>query len=178
MDALDIKLILFGCLIFLTGCVGTVMEGAHITNDTTTRDKYMTAALAGDTDAQYRVGKSYCCAPKNDVDAFYNNRKATEFLCKAARKHHAKAAFELGKIYSDDTIDGVRLIRRAVTAVRGDNLESRTVAYYWFDQANLYGHPDALDAMNDLGIQDISTFTDPETTPCTLSEVFGDHNIQ
>lgn len=163
-------------LIFLSGCVGVAMEGAHITNATATRDKYMPAALEGNSEAQYKVGKSYCCAPKNDVDAFYNNHKATEFLCKAARQYHARAAFELGKIYSDDTIDGVRLLRRAVTAVRGDNLEKRPIAYYWFNQARLHGYEGAKEAMESLGDQDISQFSDPLTTPCTLTEVFGEDN--
>lgn len=158
----------------LPGCVGVAMEGAHITNATTTRDKYMPAALEGDPEAQFKVGKSYCCAPKNDVDAFYNNRKATEFLCKAARQQHARAAFELGKIYTDDTIDGIRLLRRAATAVRGDDLENKQIAYYWYNQAKLHGYKDAAEAMATMGEQDISQYTDPATTPCTLIEVFGE----
>ena len=157
----------------VTGCVGVTMESVHITHDTTVRDQHMAAAMAGDAEAQFIVGKSYCCAPKNNVDAFYNNRKATEFLCKAARQHHAGAAFALGKIYTDDTIDGVRWIRRAATAIRGDDLENKVIAYYWFNQAKLYGKADAADEMNELGAQDISQFMDPATTPCTLAEVFG-----
>jgi len=168
------KGILLLTIFCISGCVGVAMEGVHITNDTAIRDQYMAAAMAGDTEAQYQVGKSYCCAPKNNVDAFYNNRKATEFLCKAARKHHPGAAFELGKIYTDDTIDGLRLLRRAATAARGDDLENKVIAFYWFNQANLYGHADAMAEMNNLGLQDISRFNDPMTTPCTLTEVFGE----
>jgi len=171
---MSVKPLFMAGLIFSTGCVGVAMEGAHITSDMETRDRYMDAALAGDADAQYRVGKSYCCTPKKDVDAFYNTRKAIDFLCQAARKQHPQAAFELGKIYSDDTIDGLRLLRRAATAIRGDNYENRVIAYYWYDQANKYGHPEALDAMNTLGVQDILMFTDPQSAPCTLTEVTGE----
>jgi len=166
------NLLLFA-IFCVSGCVGVALEGAHITHDTSKRDQYMSAAMAGDPEAQYIVGRSYCCAPKNNIDAFYNNHKATEYLCKAARQHHAGAAFELGKIYIDDTIDGVRWIRRAATAIRGDDLENKVIAYYWFSQANLYGHPEALQQMSELGVQDIARFTDPSTTPCTLTEVFG-----
>lgn len=162
------------CSIFLTGCVGVALESAQITKATAIRSEYMEAALAGNPDAQYKVGKSYCCAPRNDVDAFYNNRKATEFLCKAARQHHAKAAFALGKIYSGDTIEGIRLLRRAATAVRGDDLEKKVIAYYWFNQAAINGYSAAEEKMEILGVQDISQFTSPVTAPCTITEVFGE----
>ena len=158
--------------ILLSGCAGVAMESARITRDTSSRNSHMQAALNGDPEAQYQVGKSYCCAPRNDVDGFYNNQKATEFLCLAARQGHAMAAYEIGKIYSGDTIDGIRLIRRAATAVRGDDLENHEVAYYWFSQALQNGYSEAFKEMASLGLQDTSPFTDPAVAPCTLSEVF------
>lgn len=158
----------------LTACAGVVMEGAHITHDTSVRNNNMQAALDGDPEAQYRVGKSYCCAPRNEADAFYNNRKAIEFLCRAARQHHALAAFELGKIYAGDTIEGLRLLRRAATQLRGDDFSNTSLAYYWFKQSQLNGYTEASQAMDALGPQDISHFLSPESTPCTLTEVLGD----
>ena len=134
----------------------------------------MKAALAGNPEAQYKVGKSYCCAPRNDVDSFYNNRKATEFLCQAARQNHAQAAYELGKIYSGDTIDGLRLLRRAATVVRGDNVTNKSIAYYWFKQAEINGHTEATKELEALGDQDITKFNNPTSAPCTLDEILGD----
>jgi TPR repeat protein len=161
------------CVLLVSGCVGVTMESARISAATASRNDNMEAALSGDPEAQFQVGKSYCCAPRNDVDGFYNNHKATEFLCKAARQNHAEAAFELGRIYSGDTIDGLRLLRRAATAVRGDDLSNETVAYYWFNQAVRNGSQEAAERLQDLEKHDISGLTDPSTTPCTLTEVFG-----
>ena len=141
------KVLTYPGMFFLTGCAGVVVESSRITYDTTTRNNYVQAAKAGDPEAQYLVGKSYCCTPRNNVDAFYNNSKATEFLCLAARQHHAKAAYELGKIYSGDTINGIRLLRRVVTAIRGDTITNNQVAYYWFKQAQLNGLDAATDAL-------------------------------
>lgn len=119
-----------------------------------------------------------CCAPRNDVDGFYNNRKSIEFLCRAARQDHAQAAYELGKIYSGDIIDGLRLLRRAATAIRGDDLSNKTIAYYWFNQARLNGSSKAIKEMKELGTQDISNFVHPATAPCTLAEVVGNDTAQ
>jgi TPR repeat protein len=144
-----------------------------MTTDQLVRDKYMDAALSGDAEAQYRVGLAYCCAPRNNVDAFYNNRKATEFLCLAARQSHPDAAFELGNFHSGDRVDGVRWIRRTANLIRGDGLENRPVAYYWYSQAKSHGNTDAAQRMQELGVQDITRFSTPITTPCTVDEVYG-----
>ncbi|MBX3607632.1 MAG: hypothetical protein KF788_20295 [Piscinibacter sp.] len=166
-----------GLLLFivvaLTGCVGVAVEGARMSSDAAVRDQHMAAAVAGDAEAQFKVGKSYCCAPRNDGDAFYDNRKATDFLCRAARQRHAGAAFELGKIHSGDTVRGVRLIRRAATLVVGDAVDEKVIAYYWFDRAAAWGEPEARRSADKLGAQDIKRFTDPATTPCTIDEVHG-----
>ncbi len=157
----------------LTGCAGAVVESARMANDAAARDNYLAAALAGDAEAQYQVGKSYCCAPSNDADSFYNNRKATEFLCQAARQNHPAAAFEIAKIHSGDTVDGVRLLRRTANLVRGDGLNNRAVAYYWYKQAASHNHSEAVDLLDSLEIQDISHLTSPIKAPCTLDEVHG-----
>jgi TPR repeat protein len=159
--------------VMLTGCVGVAVEGARMSSDSAVRDQHTAAALAGDAEAQYKVGKSYCCAPRNDTDAFYDNRKATDFLCRAARQHHAGAAYELGKIHSGDTVQGLRLVRRAATLVVGDSVDEKAVAHYWFDRAADWGQADARSAADKLGAQDTSRFTDVATAPCTIDEVYG-----
>lgn len=157
----------------LTGCVGVTLEGARMTGAAATRDQHMAAAQQGDAEAQFKVGKSYCCTPRHGTDAFYDNRKAVDFLCRAARQHHAGAAYELGRIHAGDRIHGLRLIRRAATAVVGDSAEDKAVAYYWFDRAANWGEADGRREADKLGAQDISRFGDPATTPCTLDEVYG-----
>lgn len=158
----------------LAGCVATVAEGVHVARDGAIRDRNMEAALAGDAEAQYRVGKAYCCAPRDDADAFYNNQRATEFLCAAARQDHAAAAYEVGEIHAGDRIDGIRLLRRAARAVRGERHEHTAIAYYWYSRAQRLGHADAPGRLRSLPQPEVSRFTDPATTPCTLNEVYGE----
>ena len=157
----------------LTGCVGVAIEGVRMAAAASARSQNMDAALAGDAEAQYRVGMSYCCMPRNDAASFFDNRKATDFLCRAARQKHAAAAYELGKIHAGDTVTGLRLIRRAATWVAGDGVDDKVVAYYWFNRAADWGRTDARHAADQLGAQDISRFTSPATTPCTIDEVQG-----
>ncbi len=158
-------------ILCLSGCVGVVTESTRISYDAAVRNSHMEAALAGDRESQFNVGKSYCCAPRNDAEGFYNNRKATEFLCLAARQNHAEAAYEIGKFYSGDVVNGIRLIRRALNTVRGEDFRNKIVAYYWFNQAKVHGYSEAAEVIENIETQDISRFTDPQSTPCTLSEV-------
>lgn len=166
-------LITLGCIVALTGCAGAVVESARMNNDGLLRDKHMEAALADDSEAQYLVGKSYCCAPRNDAEGFYNNRKATEFLCQVARQNHAAAAFEIARIHSGDTIDGVRLLRRAATLMRGEGVDNRVIAYYWYSRAAQLNSAEAVEVLRKLEKQQISQFDSPLTTPCTIDEVYG-----
>lgn len=166
-------LLVFAAVFALQGCIGSTLESARMTNDKLVRDKHMDQALSGDADAQYKVGLSYCCAPRSDVDAFYNNRKATEFLCLAARQNHAQAAFQLGNYHSGDRINGVRWIRRAANLIRGDDLTNPAIAYYWYEQARKSGLSHAEDKINSMGMQDISPYSSTLTTPCTVDEVYG-----
>lgn len=165
-------LILFG-IVLLSGCVGTTLESGRMTSDKITRDEYMDQAVEGDAEAQYRVGLSYCCAPRSDADLFYNNREATLFLCRAARQNHAEAALQLGNFHSGNRVRGVRWIRRVANLIRGDNLENPTIAYYWYHQALQNGISDARNLMESLGKQDISQYRDSASTPCTIDEVYG-----
>lgn len=168
-----VSLLLLSTTAAMSGCAGVAIESARMTAAASTRNQHMAAALAGDAEAQYRVGKSYCCAPRQDADAFYDTRKATDFLCLAARQQHAAAAYEIGKIHSGDTVQGLRLIRRAATLVVGDAQEEQVVAFYWLDRAAAWGHADARRAADGMGLKAAPPFSDPATTPCTIDEVYG-----
>ncbi len=165
-------------VVLISGCVSTAMEGANIAKDETVRSNNMAAANAGDAEAQYKVGKSYCCSPKNSTHAVYDNNKATEYLCLAARQNYAPAAYKLGNIYSGDTVSGLRLLRRAANAVSGDHLTNKTIAYYWYQQAALNNSEDAKKKLSKLDKQDTSGLTSPATAPCTLKEVYGEAESQ
>ena len=91
------------------------------------------AAKRGDALAQYKVGDAYCCSV-HEGSGFYNTRVAVRWLCASAQQGHGPAMFKLGKIYSGDVVDGVRLIRRVAHGIAGTS-ENLTVAYVWLKQA-------------------------------------------
>ncbi|MDF2178336.1 hypothetical protein P2G88_08740 [Aliiglaciecola sp. CAU 1673] len=158
----------------LGGCVGMAAEGVRAADSENTRAVYMESAMAGDADAQFKVGSAYCCTPGDSQDGYYDNFKATEFLCMAARQGHADAALKLGKIHSGDRIDGVRLLRRAVTAVAGSDKANLQVAAYWLTQAQQQGSEEAQSLLAKLPTQDISEFSASDSAPCTWQQVYGD----
>lgn len=159
--------------LLLSGCVGVALEGVGVAKDEYNRHDNMEAADAGDAEAQYKVGKSYCCQLQDKTTAIYDNDKATEYLCMSARQDYAPAALEMGNIYSGDVVSGLRLLRRAANLVRSHQFDDEQIAYYWYQQAAANGNADAQKALKKLDEQDISEFSDPATTPCTLEEVFG-----
>lgn len=171
-------LIMAFTVISLVGCVSTAMEGANMAKDKTVRSNNMDAANAGDAEAQFKVGSSYCCSPKNTTHGVYDNNKATEYLCMAARQGYAPAANKIGDIYSGDTVSGLRILRRVANAAAADKLDNKIIAYYWYQQAALGKDEDATKTLKKLDKQDTSAFTSQATTPCTLKEVYGDQESQ
>ena len=157
----------------LTGCVGVAAEGVRAADNENTRNEFMNAALSGDAQAQYLVGDSYCCTPGDGDDGYYNNQKATEFLCMAAKQGHGAAALKLGKIHSGDRIDGVRLLRRAVNAVAGSDKANLQIAAFWLTVAQKQGEEEAREILDSLPPQDLSSFTEPGAAACTMHEVYG-----
>ena len=130
-------------LISLTasGCVTAALEGANITKDKVTIDNNIDKANKGDPEAQYKVGDAYCCSV-HEGKGFYNTRLAVRWLCTSARNGYAPAMYKIGKIYSGDVIDGVRLGRRLVQGVAGTS-ENPPVAYVWLALAKKYGIKEA-----------------------------------
>ncbi len=162
---------LISCL--LSGCVASMMESGHIAVDTATRDQHLQAALAGDPEAQYRVGNAYCCTPRHGVDAFYNNQKATEFLCMAAKQGHAPAAYELGRIHAGERVKGVRILRRIATRIRDDGVANLEIARYWYQQAAENGSAAAREQLSSFKGYEPAQFAAREVAPCTIAEVYG-----
>ena len=127
------------------GCVGAVVEGVHITRDNQIRSENEPAARRGDRIAQYNLGESYCCSTSDSGPA-YDTTVAVHWLCSSARQGYAPAMYKLGKIYTGDVIDGVRLLRRAVTAVHEsatNSTVSMPIGYAWLRLAQVYGDSDA-----------------------------------
>ncbi|MBL6957490.1 MAG: hypothetical protein ISR52_00795 [Rhodospirillales bacterium] len=118
----------------LAGCAGVGVEGANIAKDKVTISKNIDPAKRGDAKAQFKVGEALCCSPREETGRFYNTRTSIAWLCASARQGYAPAMHKIGKIYSGDVVDGVRLFRRAAMGIAGSS-ENLPVAYVWLRQA-------------------------------------------
>lgn len=132
----------------LAGCAGAAVEGANMARDKAIVSNNIDAARRGDALAQYKVGEALCCS-LNEGEGFYNTPQSVDWLCQSATQGNADAAFKLGQIYSGDTVDGVRVIRRVGAAVAGASTDI-PVAYSWFRYAEAGGNKDALKISDEM----------------------------
>lgn len=83
--------------LLVTGCWSRVMNTAK--NVPTMADRAMLIKMAetGDVEAQYTLGKNYCCGG----GIYYDNAEALHWWCAAAKQSQADAMFEIGKLYEN-----------------------------------------------------------------------------
>ena len=122
----------------LQGCagVGVAIQGVEVAAASVSRNQWELPAANGDAEAQYRLGKSYCC-----TGIGFDTQKATEWLCLSARQNHADAQYELARIYSGDVVRSFAPGKLIVGSVRAK--ESPADAALWMDVAAANGHEDA-----------------------------------
>ncbi len=143
------KIAAAGIMLFaLAGCAGAAIEGANIARDKVIVANNIDAARAGNAVAQYKVGEALCCS-LNEGTGFYNTPQSVDWLCQSAAQNNTDAAFKLGQIYSGDTVDGVRVIRRVGAAVAGASTDI-PVAYSWFRHAEAGGNKDAAKISDEM----------------------------
>jgi len=131
-----------GLIGLLGGCAGVAIEGANIAKDKAEAAANMKDAEAGNAEAQYKVGKSLCCAIDEGGPSFYNTEQAVMWLCRSAAQNYAPAAQRLGEIYSGDLVSGVRVMRRVAEKV-ADPRKNLPVSYAWLKRAETLGVADA-----------------------------------
>ena len=127
----------------VAGCAAVVVEAAYGAKAKATYENNIDAANKGDKVAQFKVGEALCCEV-NGRDGAYDTRRSVEYLCKSAAQGYGPAMYKLGRIYNGDTVDGVRLMRRAAAAAMAPT--NPPIAYAWFTNAKAYGEKDAADA--------------------------------
>ncbi len=125
-------------VLVLSGCAAVVGESAHLTKNKVTINNNIDKAERGDQVAQFKVGNAYCCSVDEKDRTFYSTRKAVGWLCASAAQGYAPAMYKIGKIYSGDVTDGIRLARRLAQGIAG-NSENHPVAYAWLVQAAVRG---------------------------------------
>ncbi len=156
----------------LMGCAGAVIQGAKGGLNSKVRDDNLEAANAGDANAQYLVGKSYCCSVEGVDNGFYNTQTATQYLCMAARQGHGEAAFMLGEIHSGKRSHGGGVLRKVAYAVVSGNQVNAQLAYYWYNFAKESENSDAIKRLEKLPIQNVSGYSTPAETACTIEEAY------
>ena len=128
------------------GCTAAVGEAVHGAKAKSQYDDNIAAAEKGDRVAQFKVGEALCCEINGQTGA-YDTRRSVEFLCKSAAQGYGPAMYKLGRIYTGDTVDGVRVLRRVAAAAAAPT--NPPIAYAWFMNAKTYGVKDAADAARD-----------------------------
>ncbi len=91
------------------------------------RGEWLVAAKQGDAEAQFKLGKSYCCG----YGASYNTSKALYWMCRAGKQGHIDAIYEVARQLEATTDTGLPFTGQHFI------LE----AYVWYRQAvDLGGH--------------------------------------
>ncbi len=167
-------LVLSTAVISLSGCVAAAVHTSTYAVKGAPRDELLVQAQAGDTVAQYELGKSFCC-----MGPGFDTQTATEWFCRAANQENADAMYELGRVYLGDVsrslAPGQKL--RALAAK-----ESPAHAHYWLTRAAGQDHPDAEALLakldNDISNGDLAAArrfaTEPSDVACEYDDVFID----
>jgi TPR repeat protein len=87
------------------------------------RMRFLDKAKAGDVDASYEVGMTFCCGKSE----YHDVQKATWWLCDAARKNNVDAQYMIGELYRSD-----RAITLSPAALQSyPQLNDDVLAYVW-----------------------------------------------
>jgi len=89
------------------------------------RSGWLMRAQAGDKEAQYQLGKSYCCG----YGPGKTEATALQWFCKAALQGHPNAQYQLGRFY------GTRTDTSYATYIP----QNRIYAYMWYSLAAVGG---------------------------------------
>jgi TPR repeat protein len=146
------------------------------------RDALQSAATKGDPAAQYKLGDTWCCQGGGPLDnvTIYDNHKATEWYCRAARQGYAPAQLRLAQIYSGHPIHGMHVALRA-SALVGASGTDQGVALMWASVAARHGDDDAVELRDSIRAKatdkelarGATLLGDWKTAPCRWSEVFN-----
>ena len=161
-------------MIVLAGCVGAAMSASTYAAKAAPREELRPLAEAGDSAAQFELGKSYCC-----MGAGFDTQTATEWLCRAARQGNADAMYELGRIYDGDISRTMAPGQKLMQAVKAK--DSPAHAYLWLSLAASVDYPAAQDRLakvkkkikaND-GVLADRLREAWQNAPCEYNEVFA-----
>ncbi|MFN4353861.1 hypothetical protein [Parvibaculum sp.] len=173
----------FALMASLSGCAAAAIQGATRASDNARILANEDAAARGDVGAQMKMGDSHCCTIAGSAGVF-NNQKATEWYCKAAKQGEPRAFYELGRIYSGDLVRGMNAPAKAA-AMLTTQRENKPLALMWFNLAVDKNYPDAIDEIGNLRKE----MTEPEilqarlakqdwqNQPCEWNQAYPDNKL-
>lgn len=103
--------------------LAAVASGCAVSPVVDPKETLLPRAQAGDKEAQYQLGKAYCCG----YGVGYDTQTALAWLCKAGVQGHAGAQYELGRYYG----------WRSDSYFHTNTPEDRIHAYMWYSLAAL-----------------------------------------
>lgn len=81
----------------LSGCMAKAVELVKKSVPLPERVHLLKMAEAGDVEAQYMLGKNYCCG----LGVFKDNAEALHWYCMAAKQDQADAFYEIGTLFEN-----------------------------------------------------------------------------
>lgn len=130
-------------LFTLSGCIDLAILGGTYGVRSSHRQELQVQAEAGDIEAQYKLGKKWCC-----FGLGFDTQIATHWLCQAAKSGHMEAQYQLGRIYNGEIFRIPAFGPKMMSLVFGK--ESTIDSYLWHSLAAAQGHEDAMESMTDL----------------------------
>jgi TPR repeat protein len=149
--------LLAGALLMVAGCSLIFPETFlyELRENTPERNKLRQLAESGSAEAAYRLGQSYCCGQGGD----FNNEKALNWFCQAAKRGNHGAQFELGQMYEHAyTMLGWDTVTYRRRPAAGKYPQKDLVrSYLWYTVANQDGgFPMAQNRKLDLAAKEMT----------------------
>jgi hypothetical protein len=178
-----LRALLAGSCLLLDGCFAPLVEGARQGMNVVERDRLQASASAGEAQAQYKLGTTYCCETGPGIQrslSVFDNRKATEWLCKAALQDYAPAQYKLAQIYAGRAGASGGMITRIGGWIDSER-PAPSVAWIWASRAAANGIGQAASLRDTLGAGlDHARWREMNeqlahwrTAPCTWDQAVG-----
>jgi hypothetical protein len=175
----------------ISGCFAPlVVAGAQQGVTASKRGGFEALANAGDPEAQYNLGMTYCCQSGTAIErtvSVYDNQKASQWLCKSAVQDYGPAQYQLALMFAGATDKGSSLgSRHALVGVAAnriaDHHSAPAVAWVWTSLAannSVDGAATLRDEVDnhmpqeemDWAVNQLNT--DWHQTPCIWNDVMG-----
>lgn len=143
MKAVCLTALCLASPLVLQGCVGVAVSGSTYAIKASDRPALQARAAQGDVEAEYLLGKSWCC-----MGPGFDTQTATQWFCQAAGHGHAGAMYELGRIYDGDVSRTPAPGQKLVRLLTADSSPAHALAF--FNLAARQGHAESASRATEL----------------------------